>query len=185
MKPDESIRKATHQPKIDLPGVTRIVKPTASWEQLTHAPDAMRGLKAICQEFKPGQGLMCLFSGARGTAQTLVAQAIAKQLGKPLMHVDLAVVVSKYIGETEKNLNRVLEAAESQDAVLLFDEADALFGKRTEVKDSHDGYANIDTNDLLQRIEAFEGLVILASNIKSAPDSASMRRIRHVIDFPT
>jgi SpoVK/Ycf46/Vps4 family AAA+-type ATPase len=184
MKPDESNRKATHQPEIDLPGVTRIVKPTATWEQLTHAPDAMRGLKNICQEFKPGQGLMCLFSGARGTAQTLAAQAIARQLGKRLLHVDLAAVLSKYIGETEKNLKSILDSAEMQDAVLFFDEADALFGKRTDVKDSHDRYANIDTNDLLQRVEAFEGLVILASNMKPAPDSASMRRVRHVIDFP-
>ena len=184
MEPDESNRKATHQPEIDLPGVTRIGKPTATWEQSTHAPDAMRWLKNICLEFKPGEGLMCLFSGAHGPAQTLAAQAIAKQLGKPLMHVDLAMVVGNYIGETEKNLNGIFDAAQRQDAVLFFDEADALFGKRTEVKDSHDRFANVAIDDLLQRIESFQGLVILASNRKSAQDSALMRRLRLVIDFP-
>jgi SpoVK/Ycf46/Vps4 family AAA+-type ATPase len=184
MKPDESIRKDTHQPEIDLPRVTLVVKPAVTWEQLNRAPDAMLGLKNICQEFKPGQSLMCQFSGERGTGQSLAAQAIARQLGKALLHVDLAAVVSKYIGETEKNLNRIFDSAEMQDAVLFFDEADALFGKRTEVKDSHDRFANIDTNYLLQRIEAFEGLVILASNMKCALDNAFVRRIRHVIDFP-
>jgi SpoVK/Ycf46/Vps4 family AAA+-type ATPase len=184
MTTNQHINKPTHQPAIDLPGMVRIVQSAVTWEQLNHAPDAMLGLKNICQEFKPGQSLMCLFSGERGTGQTLAAQAIARQLGKPLMHVDLAAVVSKYIGETEKNLNRIFEAAQRQDAVLFFDEADALFGKRTDVKDSHDRYANIDTNYLLQRIEAFEGLVILASNVRPAPDSAFVRRIRHVIDFP-
>jgi SpoVK/Ycf46/Vps4 family AAA+-type ATPase len=179
-----SIIKPTSQPAIDLPGMIRIINPAVTWEQLNHAPDAMLGLKAICQEFKPRQSMMCQFSGERSTGQSLAAQAIARQLGKPLMHVDLAAVVSKYIGETEKNLNRIFETAQAQDAVLFFDEADALFGKRTEVKDSHDRYANIDTNYLLQRIEAFEGLVILASNKKPAPDSAFLRRVRHVIDFP-
>jgi SpoVK/Ycf46/Vps4 family AAA+-type ATPase len=185
MKPDESIRKATHQPEVDLPSVTRIVTPTATWEQLNHAPDAMLGVRAICQAFKPGQSLLCRFAGERGTGQTLAAQAIARQLGLALVHVDLSALVSKYIGETEKNLQRIFDSANPQDSLLFFDEADALFGKRTEVKDSHDRYANIDTDDLLQRIEAFGGLVILASNMKSALDSAFVRRIRHVIDFPT
>jgi SpoVK/Ycf46/Vps4 family AAA+-type ATPase len=183
MKPDPHLNKTTLPHAIDLIGMTRIDKSVVTWEQLNHAPDAMLGLKNICQEFKPGQGLVCQFAGARGTGQTLAAQAIARQLGKPLMHIDLAAVVNKYIDETEKNLNRIFEAAQTQDAVLFFDEADALFGKRTEVKDSHDHYANIDTNYLLQRIEAFEGLVILASNMKSALDSAFVRRVRHVIDF--
>lgn len=144
----------------------------------------MLELKTICQEFKSGQGLMCLFSGARGTGQTLAAQAIARQLGLALVHVDLSALVSKYTGQTEKNLQRVFDSANPQDSLLFFDEADALFGKRTEVNDSHDRYANIDTKDLLQRIEAFQGLVILASNMKQALDSAFVRRIRHVIDFP-
>jgi AAA+ superfamily predicted ATPase len=184
MNPNQPVNKTPLQHAIDLPGVVRIIKPVVTWEQLNHAPDAMLGLKAICQAFKSGQSMMCQFEGERGTGQSLAAQAIARQVGKTLMHVDLAAVVNKYMGETEKNLNRIFEAAQTQDAVLFFDEADALFGKRTEVKDSHDRYANIDTNDLLQRIEAFTGLVILASNKKSALDSAFMRRIRFVIKFP-
>lgn len=185
MNPNQRLNKTMPQHTIKLPGTLPIIKPAVTWEQLSHAPDTIVGLKSICQEFKPGQGRTCLFSGARGTAQSLAAQAIAGQLGKPLMHIDLAAVVSKYIGETEKNLNRVFEVAESQHAVLFFDEADALFGKRTEVKDSHDRFANIDTNYLLQRMEAFEGLVILTSNMKPAHDGAFMWRIHHVIDFPT
>jgi SpoVK/Ycf46/Vps4 family AAA+-type ATPase len=114
----------------------------------------------------------------------LAAQAIASQLGVPLYRIELAAVVSKYIGETEKNLNRIFETAESPNVVLFFDEADALFGKRTDVKDSHDRYANIDVNYLLQRIEAFEGLVILASNTRPALDPALLRRVRHVVKFP-
>jgi SpoVK/Ycf46/Vps4 family AAA+-type ATPase len=184
MTTDQPINKTTPRHPIDLPGMVRIVRPAVTWEQLNHAPDTMLRLKAICQEFKPGQNMMCQFSGERGTGQTLAAQAIAGQLGLALVHVDLSALVSKYIGETEKNLNRIFDAAESQDAVLFFDEADALFGQRTEVKDSHDRYANIDTNYLMQRIEAFKGLVILASNMKPATDSAFLRRVRHVIDFP-
>ena len=164
--------------------MVRISKPTVTWDHLNHAPDTLIGLKNICHAFKPDQSLMCLFSGARGPAQTLAAQAIAKQLGKPLMYVDLAAVVSKYIGETEKNLNQIFDAAESQNAVLFFDEADDLFGKRTEVKDSHDRYASLEVNDLLQRLEAFRGLVILTSNMKLARDNEFLRRVRHVIDFP-
>ena len=109
-----------------------------------------------------------------------MAEAIADQLRVPLYRIDLAAVVSKYIGETEKNLRKLLDAANNQDVVLFFDEADAMFGKRTDVKDSHDRYVNY----LLQRIEAFEGLVILASNTKPALDPAFLRRFRHVIKFP-
>jgi SpoVK/Ycf46/Vps4 family AAA+-type ATPase len=184
MPTDQQVDMPTRQPAMGLPGAMQIVKPNLTLEQLNLAPDTLLGLKNICQDFKSGHKPLCLFAGNRGAGQSLAAQAIASQLGKPLMHVDLAAVVSKYIGETEKNLNRIFDSAEMQDAVLFFDDADALFGKRTEVKDSHDRYANIDTNYLLQRIEAFQGLVILASSMKLALDSPFVRRIRHVIDFP-
>jgi SpoVK/Ycf46/Vps4 family AAA+-type ATPase len=114
----------------------------------------------------------------------MAAQALARELAAPLYRVDLAAVASKYIGETEKNLDRIFRAAERSGAILLFDEADALFGKRSEVKDSHDRYANIEVNYLLQRIEAFGGLAILSSNSKSAIDEAFLRRLRFVIEFP-
>ncbi|HEV7820318.1 MAG TPA: ATP-binding protein, partial [Burkholderiales bacterium] len=131
-----------------------------------------------------GMGLTALFSGESGTGKTLGAEAIANEVGLDLYRIDLAMLVSKYIGETEKNLKRLFDAAESSGAVLLFDEADALFGKRSEVKDSHDRYANIEVSYLLQRIEAYRGLAILTTNMKSALDRAFLRRIRFVITFP-
>jgi SpoVK/Ycf46/Vps4 family AAA+-type ATPase len=114
----------------------------------------------------------------------MAAEVLANQLRLDLYRIDLSQVVSKYIGETEKNLRRVFEAAESGGAILLFDEADALFGKRTEVKDSHDRYANIEISYLLQRMETYRGLAILTTNLKSVLDSAFLRRIRFVVQFP-
>jgi hypothetical protein len=131
-----------------------------------------------------GLGLTALFCGESGTGKTLAAEAIANEVGLDLYRVDLAMLVSKYIGETEKNLKRLFDAAESSGAVLLFDEADALFGKRSEVKDSHDRYANIEVAYLLQRVEAYRGLAILTTNMKSALDHAFLRRIRFVVNFP-
>ncbi len=141
-------------------------------------------IKTICRDFQHGRNLMCLFAGERGAGQALAAQTIAKQLGMDLVRVDLSAVVSKYIGETEKNLRRIFDAAEIQDSVLFFDEADALFGKRSEVKDSHDRYANIDISYLMQRMEAFSGLAILATNRTPAAADGFMRRFRHVVPFP-
>ena len=178
------IHKPTLQHPVDMTDLVRITKPAVASEQLNHATLALPGIKDICREFKFGHHLLCLFVGARGNGQTVAAQAIATQLGLTLMYADLAAVVNKYIGETEKTLNRIFDAAESPNVVLFFDEADALFGKRTEVQDSHGRYANLDTNYLLQRIEAFEGLVILASNTKPALDPALLRHFRHVIKFP-
>ena len=131
-----------------------------------------------------GLGLAALFAGESGTGKTMAAEAIANAAGLDLYRVDLASTVSKYIGETEKNLKRIFDAAEASGAVLLFDEADALFGKRSEVKDSHDRYANIETAYLLQRIEAYRGLAILTTNMKNALDKAFLRRIRFVVQFP-
>jgi MoxR-like ATPase len=131
-----------------------------------------------------GQGLVALFAGESGTGKTLAAEAVANAVELDLYRVDLAMLVSKYIGETEKNLKGLFDAAEASGAVLLFDEADALFGKRSEAKDSHDRYANIEVAYLLQRIEAYRGLAVLTTNMKSALDRAFLRRIRFLLTFP-
>lgn len=131
-----------------------------------------------------GLGLSVLFAGESGTGKTMAAEVIANELKLNLYRIDLSAVVSKYIGETEKNLRRLFDAAETGGAILFFDEADALFGKRSEVKDSHDRYANIEINYLLQRIEAYRGLAILATNMKSSLDQAFMRRLRFIVNFP-
>jgi SpoVK/Ycf46/Vps4 family AAA+-type ATPase len=131
-----------------------------------------------------GLGISALFAGPSGTGKTMAAEVLADELRLDLYRIDLSQVVSKYIGETEKNLRRVFDAAEGGAAVLLFDEADALFGKRTEVRDSHDRYANIEVSYLLQRMEAYRGLAILTTNRKNALDQAFLRRIRFVIEFP-
>lgn len=131
-----------------------------------------------------GQGLVALFAGESGTGKTLAAEAVANAVALDLYRVDLALLVSKYIGETEKNLKALFDAAETSGAVLLFDEADALFGKRSDVKDSHDRYANIEVAYLLQRIEAYRGLAVLTTNMKSALDRAFLRRIRFLLTFP-
>jgi len=131
-----------------------------------------------------GLGISALFSGESGTGKTMAAEVLAGELGLDLYRIDLSAVVSKYIGETEKNLERLFRAAETSGAILLFDEADALFGKRSDVKDSHDRYANIELAYLLQRMEAYRGLSILTSNMKSSLDTAFLRRIRFVVQFP-
>jgi hypothetical protein len=131
-----------------------------------------------------GLGISALFAGDSGTGKTMAAEGLANKLQLDLYRIDLSAVVSKYIGETEKNLRRLFDAAEGGGAILFFDEADALFGKRSEVKDSHDRYANIEINYLLQRIESYRGLAILATNMKSALDQAFVRRLRFIVDFP-
>jgi len=131
-----------------------------------------------------GMGVAALFHGPSGTGKTLAAEVLANELRLDLCRIDLSTVVSKYIGETEKNLRRIFDAAEYGGAILLFDEADALFGKRSEVKDSHDRYANIEVSYLLQRMEAYRGLAILTTNQKQALDTAFLRRLRFVVQFP-
>jgi hypothetical protein len=131
-----------------------------------------------------GMGISALFAGESGTGKTMAAEVIANALQLNLYRIDLSAVVSKYIGETEKNLRKLFDAAEDGGAILFFDEADALFGKRSEVKDSHDRYANIEINYLLQRIESYRGLAILATNMKSSLDTAFLRRLRFIINFP-
>ena len=172
----------------------------ATWEQIVLPASETALLKQIAGQVRSraqvydqwgfrarmnrGLGVSALFAGDSGTGKTMAAEVLANDLKLDLYRIDLSAVVSKYIGETEKNLREVFDAAECGGAILLFDEADALFGKRSEVKDSHDRYANIEVDYLLQRMEAFGGLAILATNMKSALDPAFVRRLRFIVTFP-
>jgi SpoVK/Ycf46/Vps4 family AAA+-type ATPase len=131
-----------------------------------------------------GKGLNILFAGPPGTGKTMAAEVIANDLQLDLYKIDLSQVVSKYIGETEKNLDRIFTAAHSANAILFFDEADALFGKRSEVKDAHDRYANIEVGYLLQKMEEYEGTAILATNLRQNMDDAFVRRLQVIVEFP-
>ncbi|MCP3959031.1 MAG: ATP-binding protein [bacterium] len=131
-----------------------------------------------------GLGINALFAGASGTGKTMAAEVVARELDLDLYRIDLASVISKYIGETEKNLGRVFDAAEEGGAILLFDEADALFGKRSEIRDSHDRYANVEVSYLLQRMESYRGLAVLTTNMRQALDHAFLRRLRFIVEFP-
>jgi ATPase family associated with various cellular activities (AAA) len=171
-----------------------------AWDDLVLPPASIRRLRGIIDFLRHGDtvfrewglggkvaswgGVTAMFAGPPGTGKTLSASLIAQALGLELFRIDLAGVVSKYIGETEKNLDKVFRAAYRSNAVLFFDEADALFGKRTEVKDAHDRYANVETSYLLQKLEAFDGLAVLATNLKKNIDTAFMRRIDVLVDFP-
>lgn len=183
-----------------LEGLGRLLDCPFQWEDLVVPNRLHQGLEDFAFEardragfwelpnarrlFPRGKGLVALFGGPPGTGKTMAAQVIAADLELDLFCIDLAGVVSKYIGETAKNLSRIFGRAARMNAVLLFDEADALFGKRTEVKDSHDRYANADTSYLLQLLEEYQGMVILASNKKQNIDPAFIRRVRYVFEFP-
>lgn len=189
--------RALTQPRLDV--LAQRLEPKATWDDLVLADEATHLLRQIVGQVRErfrvyeewgfarkmtrGLGINALFTGESGTGKTMAAEVIANDLRLALYRIDLSAVVSKYIGETEKNLRKVFDAAEGGGAILFFDEADALFGKRSEVKDSHDRYANIEINYLLQRMEAFSGLAILATNMKSALDSAFMRRLRFIVHF--
>ena len=129
-------------------------------------------------------GLTCLFSGSSGTGKTTAARALAHAIGLPIHRVDLSQVMDKYIGETEKHLGRLFDEAEAANVILFFDEADALFARRTEVRDAHDRFANVETGYLLQRLEAHPGIVILATNMRRNFDEAFARRIQVIVEFP-
>ena len=147
----------------------------------------IKNVVEIARHFKSSRapsGTIALFAGPAGSGKSKAVKALAAETGLDIYRVDLGAVVNKYIGETEKNLARALETAETKDVVLLFDEADALFGKRTEVRDAHDRYTNVDTNYLLQKIEQYSGLAILTTNNKKHLDPALLRRVRFVIEFP-
>lgn len=166
-----------------------IVLPKAEKRLLMQIADQVRLRSTVYDDWgfrkkmNRGLGISALFSGESGTGKTMAAEVIANELHLSLYRIDLSAVVSKYIGETEKNLARLFDAAEDGGAILLFDEADALFGRRSEVKDSHDRYANIEINYLLQRIESYRGLAILATNMKNALDKAFLRRLRFIVNF--
>ena len=132
---------------------------------------------------KQGLGITVLFAGPSGTGKTMAAEILSTELNLNMLKIDLSQVVSKYIGETEKNLEKIFESASKGGAVLFFDEADAIFGKRTEIKDSHDRYANLEISFLLQRMESYDGLAILSTNMLNAIDKAFLRRIRFIVDF--
>ena len=167
-----------------------LVLPGAQLEVLREVAAHVRGRARVYEQWgfaaasARGLGISALFEGPSGTGKTMAAEVLANELDLDLYRIDLSQVVSKYIGETEKNLRRVFDAADSGVAILLFDEADALFGKRSEVKDSHDRYANVEVSYLLQRMEDYRGLAILTTNIKDAIDQAFLRRIRFVVRFP-
>jgi hypothetical protein len=167
-----------------------LILPDEELALLKQLPAQVRGRSQVYdqwgfrQRMNRGLGITALFAGESGTGKTMAAEVLANELRLNLYRIDLSAVVSKYIGETEKNLRQLFDAAEEGGTILFFDEADALFGKRSEVKDSHDRYANIEINYLLQRMEAYRGLAILATNMKSALDPAFMRRLRFVINFP-
>ena len=189
-------RRASHV----LGPLARPLPPRLQWDDLVLAPDRKDMLRELCRHavhrekvldawgfrggLAGGRGLVALFTGASGTGKTLAAGLVAGRLGVDAYQIDLASVVSKYIGETEKHLARLFDEAEAASALLFFDEADAVFGKRTEVRDSHDRYANIETSYLLQRLDSYEGVVILASNFRRNIDDAFLRRMHFCVDFP-
>src|SRR5688572_1905577 len=183
-----------------LTSLARRIEGRDGWNDLVLPPNAVAQLMELCDQAEYrhvvfgdwgfesklpfGRGLSALFSGPPGTGKTMAAQVVAGALGLDLHRIDLSQVVSKYIGDTEKNLRQVFEEAEVTQAILFFDEADALFGKRSEVKDAHDRYANVEVGYLLQKMEEFEGIAILATNARQNLDEAFVRRLRFVIEFP-
>jgi len=183
-----------------LTTLSRKVDGLIRWNELILPPNAVAQLEELCDQathrhvvlgewgfetkLPLGRGLSALFCGPPGTGKTMAAQVIAGELGLDLYRIDLSQVVSKYIGETEKNLRHVFDEAEATHAILFFDEADALFGKRSEVKDAHDRYANIEVGYLLQKMEEFEGIAILATNVRRNLDEAFVRRLRFIVEFP-
>ncbi len=190
--------RAQARPQLDE--LAQRIAPAAGWDDLVLPEAQKRVLREIAIHVRRrakvyeewgfagasarGLGISALFAGPSGTGKTMAGEVLARELGLDLYRIDLSQVVSKYIGETEKNLRRVFDAADEGGAILLFDEADALFGKRSEVKDSHDRYANIEVSYLLQRMEVYRGLAILTTNLKSALDGAFLRRLRFIVRFP-
>ena len=190
--------RAQARPRLD--DLAQRILPSASWDDLVLSETARNTLREIAAHVRQrtkvygqwgfaskggrGLGISALFAGMSGTGKTMSAEVLAAELELDLYRIDLSSVVSKYIGETEKNLRRLFDAAEGGATILLFDEADAIFGKRSEVKDSHDRYANMEVSYLLQRMEAYQGLAILTTNLKDSLDTAFMRRIRFVVKYP-
>jgi hypothetical protein len=192
-------QRCQQQMRKPIAGIARWIEPKAKWQDLVLPDKDLSILKEMVEQFTHSHrvyqewgfaaksqrnlALAALFYGASGTGKTLAAEVLASELQLDLLQVDLSKAINKYVGETEKNLDQIFQAAEESGALLLFDEADALFGKRLQVNDSKDRYANIATSYLLQRIEAFQGLTILTTNFKQALDDAYMRRFRFVLEF--
>ena len=190
--------RSVSRPQLDL--LAERIEPRARWDDLVLPEAQLAVLRMLVSQAchrmtvyerwgfarrgRRGLGLSTLFTGASGTGKTLAAEVLAHELELDLYRIDLSAVVSKFIGETEKNLKRVFDVAEQGGVVLLFDEADALFGRRSEVKDSHDRYANIEVGYLLQRMESFQGVAILTTNAKTSLDQAFQRRLRFTVEFP-
>ncbi|MDX1616120.1 MAG: ATP-binding protein, partial [Candidatus Promineifilaceae bacterium] len=176
------------------------ITPRYQWEDIVLPKDSLAQLREMVNTVRQrptvygqwgfgrkqslGKGLSALFAGESGTGKTMAADIMANELKQDLYKIDLSMLVSKYIGETEKNLNKVFSEAATSNAILFFDEADAIFGKRSEVKDSHDRYANLEISYLLQRMEAYDGVVILATNLRSNLDEAFTRRLHFIVEFP-
>lgn len=192
-------RSCRIQARPDLDALAHRLDQRCDWSDFRSHPETLAVLHSICAQVRyratvyghwrvgsrsgRGQGISVLFSGPSGTGKTMAAGLIGAALDLDVYRIDLSAVVSKYIGETEKNLGRVFDAAEGSGVVLLFDEADALFGKRTEVKDSHDRHANVETGYLLQRMESYSGLAILTTNLRDDLDAAFLRRLRFIVEF--
>jgi SpoVK/Ycf46/Vps4 family AAA+-type ATPase len=184
----------------ELAALTRKIAPAHGWDDIVLPAEALDQLREIgrrvtrrhqvlgkwrfARKLSSGRGVNALFHGHPGTGKTMAAEVVARELQLDLYKIDLAGVVSKYIGETEKNLDRIFSAAEEANAILLFDEADALFGKRSQVRDSHDRYANLEVSYLLQKMEQYEGASILATNLRQNLDDAFLRRLTFTIQFP-
>jgi SpoVK/Ycf46/Vps4 family AAA+-type ATPase len=183
-----------------LRGLAQVVTPRYSWDDIILPRQSTALLREVYlsvrhrrkvydewgfdRKLALGKGVNVLFYGPSGTGKTMAADILAGALGLELYKIDLATVVSKYIGETEKNLSRIFAAAEASNAILFFDEADALFGKRSEVKDARDRYANIEVAYLLQKMEEYDGVAILATNLRGNIDDAFARRLHHAVEFP-
>jgi SpoVK/Ycf46/Vps4 family AAA+-type ATPase len=183
-----------------LATMARKIAPRYTWSDIVLPDDQLtllreivatvRGRSLVLEEWGVGRklasspGVTMLFSGPPGTGKTMAAEVIAAELSLDLYKIDLSTIISKYIGETEKNLERIFSEAQSSNAILFFDEADAIFGKRSEVKDAHDRYANIEISYLLQRMEAYNGVTILATNLRANLDEAFTRRLQFAVDFP-
>ena len=191
---------ARQQSGQELAALAQKLTPKYQWQDVVLPVDQTAQLREICHQARyreqvygawgfgdklsRGKGLAMLFAGPPGTGKTMAAEVMANELQLDLYRIDLSQVVSKYIGETEKNLDRIFMAAQTANAILFFDEADALFGKRSDVKDAHDRYANIEVGYLLQKMEDYEGITILASNLRQNMDDAFVRRIQMIVEFP-
>jgi hypothetical protein len=192
--------RAAHHTRMHIDALAQRIDAKATWDDIVLPPQELELLRQIAAHvaergtvydewgfrarMNRGFGISALFAGASGTGKTMAAEVIANELGLSLHRIDLSSVVSKWVGETEKNLEKLFRAADDSNGILFFDEADALFGKRTDVQHSQDRFANIEINFLLQRLESYRGLAVLATNLKDALDKAFLRRLRFIVNFP-